>query len=631
MNISVPKNVPVSVQSDLVNLELVRGETKTFAVSVTNHRESERQVSLTLEGSIFNVMALQRSSVTIPPLSSATVLIRATATEQTGTGTYTGSVLIEGDRISHSVPASLTVVAREEPLLDVLINPLSLAAKPGENMTFEYTLKNMGETETVRDISIEFTVFPINDRNNVVASKSKTVAVNDSFTETESILIPENVPEERYVVSANAQYANFDKQAQASGSFEVSSLPLPLVLLRLAFFNPLTYIILFILVPAGVVGVRWYNYYRAKKKAQQRYIAPLDMKKLPQKGEGSIQVGKIAETDTDAYMDIEQLKVHSIAAGGTGSGKSVSAQVVSEQLLKRGDVSIVVFDPTKQWSGMIKKNDLDALVEMLKDYGLDPKQAPTGFKTNIVRVTDPDQDVDIWKALEAKGEVTVFLIDELEGGDLDDFAVATLEKIFDSDKLEETTKLKSLLVYDEVHRLLPKYGGKGGYTKLEQATREFRKWGIGVFLISQVLTDFRGEMRANIANEIQLRTKYSGDIRKVKNKHGKTYAERVSGLEIGTGLFHNPEYNQGRPWFIDFRPPLHSPFALGEEELDRYMGIKERIEDLREKIGELEERGVDTYDVKTELDLAEDKLKTAGYTSAETYLESLETRVENML
>ncbi|MDY6778652.1 MAG: hypothetical protein SVU32_08360, partial [Candidatus Nanohaloarchaea archaeon] len=163
------------------------------------------------------------------------------------------------------------------------------------------------------------------------------------------------------------------------------------------------------------------------------------------------------------------------------------------------------------------------------------------------------------------------------------------------------------------------------------ATREFRKWGIGLFLISQVLTDFRGEMRANIANEIQLRTKYSGDIRKVRNKHGKNYAERVSGLEIGTGLFHNPEYNQGRPWFIDFRPPLHSPFALDDEEVERYMDIKDRIEDLRGKIQTLEDRGVDTYDVKTELDLAHDKLKTGDYTSAETYLESLEPRVNDML
>ncbi|MDY6778269.1 MAG: DUF87 domain-containing protein, partial [Candidatus Nanohaloarchaea archaeon] len=473
--VQVPGRVPITVRADLVNVELNPGDRRTFSLRVTNNQEEERSVTLSIEGTVFRVMTLQRTSLTIPPLSTRTVLVRATTTEDTATGTYTGSIVISGQGITQRIPASIKVVPEEEPLLDVLVNPLSPVVKPGGNLTFEYTLKNKGPTASVRDITVTFRTFPIGEPNNTVSTLEKTVAVNDTFTRRLSIQIPEGAPQERYVLAAQADYANFQKQAQASGSFEVSVLPLPLLILRSLLFNPLTYVVLFILLPALVVGIRWINYYRAKKAAQERYIAPLDMSKLPQEGPNSIEVGKIAETDTPAYMDIEQLKVHSIAAGGTGSGKSVSAQVVSEQLLKRGDVSIVVFDPTRQWTGMIKENNLEELTSMLPDYDMDPDSDPTGFKTNIIQVTDPDQDIDIWSAMEAKGEVTVILIDQLEGGELDDFVTGVLDDIFESDKLEETTDLQSLLVYDEVHRLLPKYGGKGGYTKLEQATREFRK------------------------------------------------------------------------------------------------------------------------------------------------------------
>ena len=181
-----------------------------------------------------------------------------------------------------------------------------------------------------------------------------------------------------------------------------------------------------------------------------------------------------------------------------------------------------------------------------------------------------------------------------------------------------------------MHRLLPKYGGKGGYVAIERACREFRKWGIGIFLISQVLLDFKGAIRANIANEIQLRTKYEGDIGRVKSKYGIDYASKVTRLTIGTGLFQNPEYNNGRPWFVNFRPLLHSPFALTDEEIDTYIKLNKRVEAIEAEIEKLKAKKVDTYDIEVELNIVKDKIKTAAFKMAETYLESIEKRIEKM-
>ena len=66
----------------------------------------------------------------------------------------------------------------------------------------------------------------------------------------------------------------------------------------------------------------------------------------------------------------------------------------------------------------------------------------------------------------------------------------------------ETPEIKLLLVYDEIHRLLPKFGGSGeGFLQIERGCREFRKWGVGILMISQVLADFVGQIKANINTE----------------------------------------------------------------------------------------------------------------------------------
>jgi hypothetical protein len=265
------------------------------------------------------------------------------------------------------------------------------------------------------------------------------------------------------------------------------------------------------------------------------------------------------------------------------------------------------------------------MLSLYPQFGLKPSDARS-FRTNIILVEDPEMPLDIKKYM-VPGEITVFVMNRLKPEQHDTFVRRSIDKIFEM-RPKESKEIVLLLVYDEVHRLLPKYGGKGGYIALERACREFRKWGIAVFMISQVLMDFKGAIRANIANEIQLRTKYGGDINRVKTKYGGDFASKVTKLTIGTGLFQNPEYNFGKPWFIHFRPLLHSPFALTDEELDTYVKLSAKADKIEKKIKELKAKGVDTYDVELELRIAREKIKSIAFRMAETYLEGLEKRLE---
>ncbi|MFH1473614.1 MAG: hypothetical protein ABIE55_01850, partial [Candidatus Aenigmatarchaeota archaeon] len=170
----------------------------------------------------------------------------------------------------------------------------------------------------------------------------------------------------------------------------------------------------------------------------------------------------------------------------------------------------------------------------------------------------------------------------------------------------------------------------GGYLAVERAVREFRKWGIGLIMISQVLLDFKGAIRAVIATESQLRTKYSGDVNRIKTKYGWEYSASIPKLEVGTGMVQNPDYNDGKPWFVTFRPLLHDTFRLTDKELDNYEKFMKEIRELEEYVEKLKKQGIDTYDMELELKLGLEKIKTGQMRMAETYIESIKSRIKTI-
>ncbi|MCK4714197.1 MAG: ATP-binding protein, partial [Candidatus Aenigmarchaeota archaeon] len=156
---------------------------------------------------------------------------------------------------------------------------------------------------------------------------------------------------------------------------------------------------------------------------------------------------------------------------------------------------------------------------------------------------------------------------------------------------------------------------------------EFRKWGIGLLLASQVLSDFRGAIRANIGTEIQLRTKYTGDIRRVKMKYGTNYSRTIPKLTVGTGLVQNAEYNEGKPYFINFRPLMHDTHRLSDEELTEHQRLNKEVWAIQDKLKELKEKKVDVKDMETELGMVMDKKKEGKLKMASTYLESVKSKL----
>src|SRR3989338_6793442 len=227
------------------------------------------------------------------------------------------------------------------------------------------------------------------------------------------------------------------------------------------------------------------------------------------------------------------------------------------------------------------------------------------------------------------GEINIFNLSKLEPKDIDIVIASSIQQVFRAN-LPESPNLKTLIVYDEVHRLLTKFGGSGqGFIQIERGAREFRKWGIGLVLISQVLSDFVGEIKANIGTEIQMRTRYEGDLERVSMKYGEDVQKSIIKATVGTGIVVNAEYNHGRPYFVSFRPILHSVSRLSDKELETYEKYSNRADDLAYQLEQLEKNGEDIFDLDLELKLAKSKIRGGQFDMVDVYLNSLEPRISS--
>ena len=312
-------------------------------------------------------------------------------------------------------------------------------------------------------------------------------------------------------------------------------------------------------------------------------------------------------------------------AGATGSGKTIAAQDIVEEALGKG-TAVVVFDPSAQWTGFLRKCQSTAMLAKYSAFEMGQNQA-RAYKGNIKQITEPREFVDM-KGLAEPGKITILALNRLTPKDIDVFVASTIRSVFVAN-LEESPKLRMLLVFDEVHRLLTKFGGSGdGLVQLERAAREFRKWGIGLVLISQVLTDFVGEVKANIATQIQMRTSDEGDLERIKEKYGEPVSASIIKASAGTGMLENAEYNEGRAYFISFRPIRHSVTRLSDEELQKYNQFNEKIDEISDQISQLKEMKIDAFDIEIELKLAKEKLGNGNFTMVDVYLESLEPKTK---
>jgi len=599
-----------SVRTNLTEPQLNPGTEETYALWVTNNVDRKINTSISITGSIAKFISLEKKSMEIDPKAENIDKIYVVVPSDAESGTYTGHINVVGDGKTEALPVTLAVSIKGATYLDVLVESRNKRVGINETARFRVMLYNYG---LWKKLNLNLTYFIKNpETQEVFYEENEGLEITQSKTLDKMIPLSElNISVGRYLFNVTVQYDS--KVASAYDDFEVTE----------SFWttdriNMMIYIILGVSIPIIIYFVR--KRYISWKLSKARYIFPIDFRKLPV---GKIWLGKIAETNRKAYFDMNELRTHVLTAGATGSGKSVSAMIFVEELLKE-NIPIIVFDPTAQWSGFVRPCKDPNLIRYYKEFGLSTRDTRP-YNGMIYEVTDPNVKIDFDKFMNP-GEITVFMLNKLKPGQYDDAVRNIIDTIF-AHGWEESTKLRMVVVFDEVHRLLEKYGGKGGYVSLEKACREFRKWGIGLIMASQVLSDFKEAIKGNVLTEIQLHTKSLGDLGRVEKKYGLDYVKRVTRLEVGVGMMQNPRYNEGRPWFVAFRPTLHEPHKIPDVDLQTYKEYSAILAKIEAKIESMEKAGQDVFDLKTEFKLAQDKLKKGRFRMAKIYIDSLRKHV----
>ncbi|MGD9276133.1 MAG: DUF87 domain-containing protein [Candidatus Pacearchaeota archaeon] len=610
----IPQGVDYWISTKEINVEVRKNTFVEKSLSVYNFKSSALQATFSLSSNLKDFVKIDKTSVSVIPdtFSNLGITVYGTA----DIGQYNGTLTIGGD-LDQEIPIQIKVVEKNLPI-EVLLMDVELfntVLHPEDTLQYQLNLQNLLRGQS----------YNVNFKTRIRDLNSSSIYNLDEFNEEISnshailrkVKIPSEVSEGDFVLEVEATYLNLF-------SVSVAHLLISKPLYLYSFFGLPLWAMFAIISFISFSFLNFFLYKRYKDK-KKRYSVAVEFATLPKPGKGVARLGNIAETKHPAYYELERLTTHAIVAGATGMGKSISAQVIIEEALMN-NIAVIVFDPTAQWSGMLRKCTDKKMMSYYPKFGLKETDA-RAFKGNVRQVTHARELIDINKYV-SPGQIQIFSLNKLDPKDMDIFVSNVIRQVFKSDP-KESPVLKVLLVFDEVHRLLSKFGGSGqGFLQVERACREFRKWGLGMMLISQVLNDFVGEIKANINTEVQTRTLEEGDLERIKTKYGEGFLKSLIRAEVGVAMFQNAEYNRGRPYFINFRPILHNTRRLPDEELEKYNKYNDIVDDLEFSIDALEREKQDVFDLRMELKLVKDKVMSGNFSVVEIYLEGLKPRVE---
>jgi len=620
-----------TIEASDVSLTAFPGERAESATIVRNRLFQPVTVyAASAIGELRDRVKLDNTFVEVASDGEENLPVRVSVLPEVAPGVYAGRIVLTTGNVNTSVAAVLTVRDPWDELeLSIAASPFASAVIPGEALNLQVDVQNILKRKT--DLVLVTRLIDLESKT-VILEKEKNFTVTTEETVVESLL-PEKTIERKAYVVRTAVYSPKDAsrlEPLAEDSFEVDIGVSPLMVVQLFLSKLLTFSnvqVFFGLVPAALFIVLAYWRYRLIADRRRRYLGMVSFDYLPRPGKRSEYLGRVAESTKEAYLELDVLQTHTLCAGATGSGKTVAAQVIVEEaLLKK--VAVIVFDPTGQWTGFLRPCSSRGMLRLYPMFNLKRSDA-RAFSGNIHVVESESERVDVRKYMNP-GEITIFSLHKLSPKDIDSFLERSVRDVFAS-QLSESAECRLLMVYDEVHRMLPKFGGSGrALVQIERGVREFRKWGVGLVLVSQVLSDFVGEIKANIGTEIQMRTRYEMDLDRIRLKYGIDIMRSIVKASVGTGMIQNAEYNQGRSYFITIRPLLHDPHRLSDEMLELFGKYNRRLDELWARVDTLSAAGVDVFDITLELNLALENIRKTAFDVVELYAQGLEERVSKL-
>ena len=233
-----------------------------------------------------------------------------------------------------------------------------------------------------------------------------------------------------------------------------------------------------------------------------------------------------------------------LVSGASGSGKTVAAKVIVEELLQE-KIPVIVFDYTKQWGRLLERNTNEAMLEKYRLFGMRGSKA---FKGTVV-----NEFPEVTKVLASREGTIVDLSSVSEPDERVGIVAQNLDQILEYFQSEaDSEDLRLLLVIEEAHLWTSKEVPRDAAHFLDRIVRLLRKKGVGVMLVSHKISDFDPAMRSSMNINILFRTKYEGDLDSIARTLGSEWPKIVPSLPVGYSAFHSADL--GSPFAMTWRP-----------------------------------------------------------------------------
>jgi DNA helicase HerA-like ATPase len=238
-----------------------------------------------------------------------------------------------------------------------------------------------------------------------------------------------------------------------------------------------------------------------------------------------------------------------LVSGASGSGKTIAAKVIVEELLQE-QIPVLVFDYTKQWERLFQRNSDQTMLEKYRLFGMRGSKA---FKGKIVKELPEISEI----IRSAEGTIvdlsSVYETDERVGKVAD-----ALDRILEHFQSQEDSQdLRLFIVIEEAHLWTSKDVPKEAASFLDRVVRLLRKKGVGVMLVSHKISDFDPAMRSSMNISIIFRTKYEGDLDSIARTVGSDFSKIVPSLPVGCSIFHSADL--GSPFVMVWRSLYSQP------------------------------------------------------------------------
>lgn len=327
-----------------------------------------------------------------------------------------------------------------------------------------------------------------------------------------------------------------------------------------------------------------------------------------------IRLGVDTETDDDVYLPVaEVLTGRAFATGKSGSGKSNSANVIAEELLRRGFPLLIIDKEGEYWSLKEEYEVLHAGADDECDIQVSPEH---GEKLASLAL---EQNVPI--VLDVSG-----FFDEDEG---DALIYETAKSLFNKEK---RLNRPFLIIAEEAHEYIPEQGGGDVANMMVRIGKRGRKRGLGLFAISQRPQDVKKSYISQCDWLLWHRLTWDTETKVVRRVINSETADAVTDLEPGEAFLQSD--------FLD--PPLLKvqvkrmrTFDAGATpDLDGFdepelKSVSDDLVDELEEISEREERRQDEIE-RLESQLEEREERVAELEDRIERLRDLRSMVESV-